>query len=518
MREQWALHGGVDVPEVPGFCRVVDDFLTDAECAAWIAQAEAAGFGAASSDYPPSYRDNERLVQDDAATAKAWSARLAGVAPARLDADDGAWVLAGVNARIRTCRYLPGQQFRLHRDGVHHRGPDLRSRLTLLVYLDDGDAFGGGDTVFYAGGPATVPRELARVRPRRGRLLIFDHALWHAGAVVEHGVKRVVRSDVLYARDRDAGLTAPPAAETAPWTPGHQGYVWALARLHGEVVASGGRDTTIRLWRPDGRPLGTLVGHERSVLGLVPGGDGIVYSVSRDRTLRRWRWRDGVCEAARTLHDGAVLCLARGRDTAGAGLLATGGADGVVQVLRDPPAGARGVDATPRVVQTQQRHAGWVWDVAPLGEDAAEMGWVSVGEDGGVCIWDGRGPRARLTEPRPLRAVLPLPEREELLVGDVAGMIARWRKTAHGWTKVAVWAAHRASIRRLRSLGAGLFASTGEDRAVHVWSEHGGRPVASWCHDDFATDVLAAGARWLSAGYDGRIIDRAPWSSRREAA
>ena len=47
---------GVDVVGVPGFYRVVDDFFTPAECAQWTAQAEACGFRAASTDYPPSYR------------------------------------------------------------------------------------------------------------------------------------------------------------------------------------------------------------------------------------------------------------------------------------------------------------------------------------------------------------------------------------------------------------------------------------------------------------------------------
>ena len=66
------------------------------------------------------------------------------------------------------------------------REDGLASRLTLLVYLNDG--FTGGDTDF---------REF-RVKPEAGAALLFVHDTWHEGAAIEAGTKYVLRSDVMY--------------------------------------------------------------------------------------------------------------------------------------------------------------------------------------------------------------------------------------------------------------------------------------------------------------------------------
>ena len=84
---------------------------------------------------------------------------------------------------------------------------DRWSKLTLLLYLNGGDDFGGGATVFYiAGGPGAngAKLEARGVRPREGCALIFPHgdqpgALVHEGsAVCSGGVKYVARTEVLY--------------------------------------------------------------------------------------------------------------------------------------------------------------------------------------------------------------------------------------------------------------------------------------------------------------------------------
>src|ERR1041384_5089683 len=98
-----------------------------------------------------------------------------------------------MNARMHFCRYQPGQQFSIHQDGVHHRAPGWRSMVTFMIYLTDCAAFSGGDTVFFSGGPDTaregeeLPRVIARVRPKAGTLILFSHALWHAGERVHSG-------------------------------------------------------------------------------------------------------------------------------------------------------------------------------------------------------------------------------------------------------------------------------------------------------------------------------------------
>ena len=92
----------------------------------------------------------------------------------------------GVNERFRFYRYDLGQTFRWHRDGYFERPNRERSRLTLMVYVNDD--FEGGHTRF----------EEALIKPVKGTALFFVHHLLHEGAQVTRGRKYVMRSDVMY--------------------------------------------------------------------------------------------------------------------------------------------------------------------------------------------------------------------------------------------------------------------------------------------------------------------------------
>src|SRR5690348_9311403 len=92
--------------------------VSEAECEALIAAAERQGFAASGNRYPDGYRNNDRLVRDDAELA-AWlferiRDQLPG-APLRL------------NPRFRFCRYRDGQQFVVHRDGAWAPSPTERT-------------------------------------------------------------------------------------------------------------------------------------------------------------------------------------------------------------------------------------------------------------------------------------------------------------------------------------------------------------------------------------------------------
>ncbi|MBC7995030.1 MAG: 2OG-Fe(II) oxygenase, partial [Rhizobacter sp.] len=126
------------LPEGAAFCVVIPQFLSAQECRQHIAASEARGFAGAGSDYPPSYRNNDRQVLDDPLLARQMLSRLVPHAPASLQHAGASWALHSVNERFRLCRYRAGQQFNIHQDGVHHRAAGLQSRLTFMVYLTDG--------------------------------------------------------------------------------------------------------------------------------------------------------------------------------------------------------------------------------------------------------------------------------------------------------------------------------------------------------------------------------------------
>ena len=127
---------------------------------------------------------------------------------------------AGLNERLRLLRYRPGDRFESHfdrevptDDGRH------RSLVTVLLYLNDAADFEGGATLF----EDTTEKSAAAVAPACGRVVLFEHGLWHSGAPVAAGTKLVLRTDVLF----DAAATKPPPAPVP--THAKARGVWGLA-------------------------------------------------------------------------------------------------------------------------------------------------------------------------------------------------------------------------------------------------------------------------------------------------
>ena len=92
---------------------------------------------------------------------------------------------------------------------MHDVYGDRRSRLTFLIYLNDG--FTGGCTTFYL--PAADGTLLAHgVQPRAGAVLCFPQgntaSLLHEGSAVTRGTKDVIRTDALYTLSRSKGPQA----------------------------------------------------------------------------------------------------------------------------------------------------------------------------------------------------------------------------------------------------------------------------------------------------------------------
>lgn len=180
------LHPGYEIG-------TVRDALSPARCAALIRSAEAVGFTDAPITTPlgfvmaPEVRNNTRVMVDQPAFAAELWARLGPQVPAR----PGPWEAVGLNERLRFYRYEPGQRFAWHRDGAFARDPREASRLTLMLYLNDG--FEGGQTDF------DVEPALS-VRPEAGTALFFAHGVRHQGAAVVRGVKYVLRTDVMFRR------------------------------------------------------------------------------------------------------------------------------------------------------------------------------------------------------------------------------------------------------------------------------------------------------------------------------
>ena len=172
----------------------IDDFLTPAECAAFIEQFRNRTFEKGTIGdlhLIESFRNNDRVIHDDHALAAAIFERAREDLPAEWQGRE----LGGFNERWRYYRYLPGQYFKMHGDGAHHRFQEReRSLLTFMIYLNDVEE--GGETRFYDRADPRVP--YLAVKPKCGTALVFLHQLLHEGAEVLRGEKHVLRTDVMF--------------------------------------------------------------------------------------------------------------------------------------------------------------------------------------------------------------------------------------------------------------------------------------------------------------------------------
>jgi prolyl 4-hydroxylase len=172
------------------FVAFVEEAVPAAQCDALIARIEAekpAKAPVTTARGPvmdARVRDNERVMFDDAALAAELFALTRAILPERLE--EG--VLVGYNERFRGYRYRGGQRFAPHFDGAFARNEHERSELTLLFYLNEG----------FCGGETRLLDWEVNIVPRRGSLLVFEHATYHEGARVTDGTKYVLRTDAMY--------------------------------------------------------------------------------------------------------------------------------------------------------------------------------------------------------------------------------------------------------------------------------------------------------------------------------
>ena len=175
---------------------VIHDFLSGEECAALIQRSESLRYepGTVADVVIEEVRNNERVIVDDVSLATDFFRRAEPSLPAVIDGHG----LVGFNERWRFYRYGPGQTFKPHRDGSFMRIKSWEeSQMTFMIYLNDGMV--GGETRFFFGmEQAFRQRPYLSVQPKRGMALAFIHSIWHEGAMVQSGLKYVLRTDVMY--------------------------------------------------------------------------------------------------------------------------------------------------------------------------------------------------------------------------------------------------------------------------------------------------------------------------------
>lgn len=152
-------------------------------------------------------RQHLRAIVDDVDLTKRLEERLRGFLPTH---GRGGTELRGLNERLRFLRYVKGNFFAPHMDGVYARtdGSGERSAFTVLLYLTDPGQAVGGATRFLSGScPAGKDWEMCKATScqhcldapiTKGSVLLFSHDILHQGSPLLEGNKLVMRTDVMY--------------------------------------------------------------------------------------------------------------------------------------------------------------------------------------------------------------------------------------------------------------------------------------------------------------------------------
>ena len=289
-------------------------------------------FKSAISHYPNYYRNNDRLVEDNNLLSKELYALLNDFNI------NGIKKFEGLNTRLRFCRYQKDQLFSVHQDGVHYPDEKRESKYTFLLYLNGEESFSGGNTEFFNSKYETKPCKT--IIPQKGKLVIFDHKIWHKGAKITQGNKYILRSDIYITSKKEFSH--------------HNGYIWSLLKYDDTLFFSCGRDAAIKLWNHELNLINVIQIHTKSVLKIARLNSSEFISCSRDFTLKKWNY-SGTLLASITLNE---MLITLTTNAVKKQIIAVG-TSGHIFVFNYELVELKAIKA----------HTNWIWDVLVVEDD-----------------------------------------------------------------------------------------------------------------------------------------------------
>ncbi|PLZ26589.1 hypothetical protein CBP10_20910 [Fischerella thermalis WC558] len=294
---------------------------------------------------------------------------------------------------------------------------------------------------------------------------------------------------------------------------GHNDIIWGIAfSPDGKLLASGSRDRTVKLWRPNGTLLQTLDAHSDAITGISFSPDGkTLASTSRDKTVKIWHLNpttgkfDPQADKILQGHRDWIFSVAFSPDGK---LLATSSKDRTVKLWhRDG-----------KLIKTLLGHQGWVnWvSFSPNGQFLA-----SASDDKTVKIWrrDGKLVKTLLANEEGVTALAFSPNAQVLATAGRDKTVKLWRldkngKNGYNFHLDKTLQQHNTIVWNLNfSSDSQQLACAGDDNSVYLWKinekgEFENRPYKTFKgHSDAVVSVVFSPDQKLlaSASYDKTV-------------
>jgi WD40 repeat protein len=253
------------------------------------------------------------------------------------------------------------------------------------------------------------------------------------------------------------------------------------AAPNGALLAAGGRDGSIWVWRPhDGALLYTIAGHAAPVSGLAFGPDSTtLVSAALDRTVRRWHMGSG---DAVDMYDVGAPVRALALSPNGARLALALEGDNVALLTAD--SGRRTADGGTMVDATvggQRPSASAPWSLSARGlcwgADSERLALAC--DDGTVRLWGARGKElaALAGHSNWVRAVAFAPGGKLLASGGDDRTVRLWR--AGDGAHLHTYKGHSGHITAVAFVDDDTLASSSIDRTVRLWCVSDGAALAT---------------------------------------
>ncbi|NAS30664.1 hypothetical protein GTQ40_06750 [Flavobacteriaceae bacterium R38] len=436
----------------------IDNFLLPDESDAILSE-KLNGFQSALSHYPVYYRNNDRFVEDNDNLSKQFFEKLKKFNIDELDE------ITGVNNCFRFCRYQKNQLFSKHQDGVHYPNDRYESKYTFLLYLNHQDNFTGGNTEFFTSKYDEKPTKT--IKPKSGKLVIFDHRIWHQGAEIIVGDKYILRSDIYVNRQIKSNH--------------HDGYIWNLLKVDENHFFSCGRDTSIKLWNKDLELVNSFIFHSKSVLKIARLNEKEFVSCSRDFTLKKWTNLGKVLSS---------ICLGEmilniAINTLEEQIIAVG-TSGNIFILNSELV----------LIKTIKAHKHWIWGVKTIGNNV-----VTCGEDGTVVLTNLFTSHVKCILKHKEGLFSIYGNNESLFIGTKNGTIINFSLVQNTIENKVL---HKDIVRSIISYKNEIF-TCGEDNKIMKYNVLNGRKEQIRESDNFIQDIMVLDDKIYAAGFDGRI-------------